>query len=153
MGIWTIIGRVFNGVGQVFFQENTVSGAFFLVALFISSRRTCGMALAGSFLGVLIAWVLGAAEPAIQSGAYGFNAVLTAIALGSALFRMNSVGVFYGMIGVVVTIVVSAGASAALEPLGMPALTLPFVLVVWVFLSASSMFPGLKSTSPTSTNE
>ncbi|MCE7978492.1 MAG: hypothetical protein DYH03_15470, partial [Nitrospira sp. NTP1] len=33
--------------------------------------------------------------------------------------------------------------SAGLEPLGVPALTLPFVLVTWLFVFASKLFPDL----------
>lgn len=36
-----------------------------------------------SYAGLLAAWGMGAAEPAMRSGAFGFNAVLTAIALGA----------------------------------------------------------------------
>ncbi len=34
---------------------------------------------------------------------------------------------------------------AALELLGMPALTLPFVLVVWCFVAAAALFPRLRT--------
>lgn len=34
--------------------------------------------------------------------------------------------------------------SAAPEPIGMPVLTFPFVLVVWVFMPASPLFPQLR---------
>ncbi|HUH90749.1 MAG TPA: urea transporter [Lysobacter sp.] len=39
-----------------------------------------------------------------------------------------------------------AALSAALEPLGMPALTLPFVLVTWCFVAAGPLFPRLRAT-------
>ena len=46
---------------------------------------------------------------------------------------------------VVLSAIVFAALSAALEPLGMPALTAPFVLVVWIFLLASPIFPRIRT--------
>ena len=92
----------------------------------------------------------------IRSGAFGFNCVLVAIALGGGLFVLNAASAAYTTLAVVATAVVFAALSAALEPLGMPALTSPFVLVTWVCLWASAAFPALrragdfKSTSTTS---
>jgi len=40
--------------------------------------------------------------------------------------------------------VVFAAVSAALEPIGIPALTSPFVIVVWLFLLASPLLPRLQ---------
>ena len=139
----TVAEGLFAGIAQVFFQGNVITGAIFVVALLVSSRAACAAALLGSLLGLLVAWGLGAAEPAIRSGAFGFNSVLTAIALGSGLLVPNLVSTAYTALAVVITAVVFAALSAALEPLGMPALTSPFVLVVWLFLLASPLFPRL----------
>lgn len=141
----TVLEGLFNGIAQVFFQGNVVTGALFVVGLLISSRRACVTALFGSLIGVLVAWGMGAAEPAIRAGAFGFNPVLTAIALGGGLFVLNTASVAYTTLAVIATAVVFAAISAALEPLGMPALTAPFVLVVWLFLLASPLFLRLKT--------
>ena len=93
---------------------------------------------------MLVAWGLGAAEPAIRAGALGFNPVLTAIALGSGLLVLNAASVAYAVLAVVATAIVFAAMSAALEPLGMPALTSPVVLVVWVFLLAIPRVPRIR---------
>lgn len=143
----TMAEGLFKGIGQVFFQENIVTGVIFAIALLISSRRACVLALWGSLTGVLIAWGLGAAEPAIRSGAFSFNSVLTAVAIGGIFSVLNVASVAYMSLAVIVTTVAFAAVSAALAPLGMPALTLPFVLVVWVFVLASPLFPGLHKTT------
>ena len=141
----TVIEGLFNGIAQVFFQGNVITGVFFAAGLLISSRLAVIAAFVGSFAGVLVAWGLGAAEPAIRAGAFGFNPVLTAIALGSGLFVPNVVSVAYGMLAVAATAIVFAAMSAALEPLGIPVLTAPFVLVVWTFLLASPRFPRVRT--------
>ncbi|MBE7444041.1 MAG: urea transporter [Planctomycetia bacterium] len=141
----TVIEGLFNGVAQVFFQGDAMTGVFFAAGLLISSRLAGVAAILGSFVGLLVAWGMGAAEPAIRAGAFGFNSVLTAIALGSGFFVLNAASVAYGTLAVVVTAIVFAAMSAALEPLGMPALTSPFVLVVWLFLLASPLFPQIRT--------
>lgn len=145
----TILEGLFSGVAQVFFQSNAITGVFFAAGLLISSRLAGGVALLGSLAGILVAWSLGAAEPAIRAGAFGFNSVLTAIALGSGFYVLNAASAAYGALAVVATAIVFAAMSAALEPLGMPALTLPFVLVVWIFLLASPLFPRIQTGAST----
>ena len=138
------MGQYINGVAQVFFQGNAITGVFFAAGLLISSRAACVAALLGSLVGLLVSWGMGAAEPAIRAGAFGFNSVLTAIALGSGFLVLNAASAAYATLAVVLTTVVFAAMSAALEPLGMPALTSPFVLVVWLFLLASPLFPRIR---------
>ncbi|MGH9359093.1 MAG: urea transporter [Terriglobia bacterium] len=133
----TVVEGLFKGVAQVFFQDNAITGVLFLIGLLISSRRAFFAAFMASLTGLLVAWGMGAAEPAIRSGAFGFNCVLTGIAMlsvGIALGKAASV--LYALLATVAAAIVFAAVSGALQPLGMPALTLPFVLVVWVFVLA-----------------
>lgn len=139
----TVVGGLFSGIAQVFFQGNIVTGVFFAAGLLVSSRTACVLALFGSLAGLLVAWGLGAGEPAIRAGAFGFNCVLTAIALGDGVLVRNAASSLFGALAVIVTAVVFAALSAALQPLGMPALTSPFVLVVWLFLLATPVFARL----------
>ena len=80
-----------------------------------------------------------AAGPAIRAGVFGFNSVLVAIALASVFLAPSRMSITYALLGATATPFVAAAATAALAPLGMPALTLPFVLVTWTFLFASRM--------------
>lgn len=149
--ISTLAEGVLTGVAQVFFQDNFITGMLFLLGLLISSRKACGAAILGSLVGALVAWGMGAAEPAIRSGAFGFNCVLTAIVFSGGFFVLNTASAAYGTLAVVTTAVVFAAISAALEPLGMPALTSPFVLVVWLFLLASPNFLQIRKPSENNT--
>lgn len=140
----TVIEGLFNGIAQVFFQGNVITGVIFSAGLLVSSRLAFVTALVGSLTGILVAWGMGAAEPAIRSGAFGFNCVLTAIAIGSVFFILDTVSAIYGLLAVITTAVAFAAISAALQPIGMPAMTAPFVLVVWLFVLASPIFPRLR---------
>lgn len=140
----TLIEGLFNGIAQVFFQGNAITGLIFVIGLLVSSRMAGGAALLGSLIGLFVAWGMGAAEPAIRSGAFGFNCVLTAIVFSGGFFVLNAASAAYGILAVVTTAVAFAAMSAALEPLGMPALTSPFVLVIWLFLLASPLFSRIR---------
>lgn len=140
----TVVEGLFTGIAQVFFQGNAITGVCFVVGLLVSSRVAGVAALLGSLMGLLVAWGMGAAEPAIRGGAFGFNSTLTAIALGSEFLVLNAASAAYGTLAVVTAAVVFAAMSAALEPLGVPALTSPFVLVVWLFLLASPLFRRIR---------
>lgn len=122
-----------------------MTGLLFLAGLLVSSRLAFVAAIVGSLIGALVAWGMGAAEAAIYSGAFGFNSVLTAIALGSVFLRPNMASLAYAALATAVTPLAYAAVSALLEPVGMPAMTLPFVLVVWVFVLAKPVFPRLKA--------
>lgn len=139
----TLMEGLFNGVAQVFFQGSLITGIIFAIGLLVSSRLAFAAALFGSFIGMLVAWGMGADEVAIRAGAFGFNCVLTAIVFAELAMK-NTASFIYATLAVVATAVVFAAMSAALEPLGMPALTSPFVLVVWFFLLAGPQFKQLK---------
>ena len=65
-------------------------------------------------------------------------------ALGRVFFVPDKAAAAYTMLAAIATAAVFAAVSAALEPMGMPTLTLPFVLVVWLFVLAGPIFPGLR---------
>ena len=144
VSLGTFAEGVFNGVAQVFFQGNVVTGVVFTLGLLASSRVAAASALLGSLAGLLVAWGLGAAEPAMRVGAYGFNSVLAAIVLCDMVLVLNAAAAAYAVLAALATAVVYAAVSAAFEPLGMPALTLPFVLVAWVFVLASPQCARLR---------
>lgn len=139
----TTVGRgLLAGVGQVFLQENIVTGLVFAAGLLVASRLAFAAALAGSLTGLLVAWGMGAAEPAIRAGAYGFNSALVAIALAGVVLAPGRGTFGYALLGAAAAPFVAAASAAALAPFGLPVLTLPFVLTTWIFLLASRMLPG-----------
>jgi urea transporter len=144
----TYVEGFFKGVAEVFLQDNLLTGAIFLVALLVNSRVSFLAAAMGSLVGLLIAVVLGAPESSIRLGLYGFNSVLTAIALVGIFYLLDWKSVLYALLGVIVTAIVYASLTHALAPLGVPALTAPFVIVTWFFLLAKTSFPPLRPISP-----
>ena len=151
-----LANALFRGVGQVFLQDNLWSGVVFAIAILVNSRVCCGFALLGSALGGLTALVLGGDGVAIYHGLYGFNAVLTGIALGGRpdglacprrFLLLNWRSTIYALIGTIFSAIVFAALAVALSPIGMPALTAPFVLTTWIFLLPTSGFRALQRVS------
>ena len=148
MSAATVVQGLFNGIGQVFFQGSVASGLCFAVGLLIGSRSACVAALFGSLVGLLVAAGLGAAEPALRAGLYGFNSVLVAIALAGVFIAIDRFALAYALLGAIAAAVAFAALSVALQPLGLPTLTLPFVLVTWVFLLAAPRLSTLRAAPP-----
>lgn len=137
-----------NGIAEVFFQNNWVTGYIMAFGLFLNTRIGAGMALGGSALGVATAIVLGAQASVIQEGLFGYNDVLTAMALGGFFFVLNYRGFIWAFLGTVITTIVWAFLDVALTPMGMPAFTGPFCIVATIALLAKHQFRGLAAVAP-----
>ena len=144
VSLGTVGEGIFNGVAQVFFQGNVVAGVVFTLGLLISSRVAAVSAVLGSLAGLLVGWGMGASEPDLRVGAYGFNAALTAIVLCDLVLVPNAAAAAYALLAALATTAVYAAVAAAFQPWGLPALTLPFVLVTWVFVLASPLCARLR---------
>ncbi len=136
------------GIGEIFFQDNWVTGVIILIGIAINTRIGALMALMGFTLAVGVAVFYGAQEEAIRDGLFGYNAALTAMALGGTFFVLNLPGFIYTVIGVLVTARVWASLGIFLEPSGMPVLTSAFVFVTWLMLLAKIGFPSLIPIAP-----
>lgn len=140
-----IFEGVLKGVAQVFFQGDVVTGVLFVAGLVVSSRLAAAAALLGSLVGLLVGVALGAAAPELRAGLLGFNPCLTAIALGATSVAVDRRSLAVVLLGAVVTTVVAATLTDALRPLGMVALTAPFVIVVWAFTLAKPHLSALRA--------
>ena len=70
----------------------------------------------------------------MTQGLLGFSPVLTAVALGATFRRQGAHATAYAALGVVFTVVAQVALDVALRPFAIPALTMPFILVSWMFL-------------------
>ena len=136
------------GIAEIFFQDNWMTGLIMLIGIAINSRIASLMALMGSTLAVGVAVFYGGHDEAIRDGLFGYNAALTAMALGGLFYVLNLQGFIYAMIGILVTVRVWASLSIFLEPTGMPVLTSAFVFVTWLMLLAKNGFPSLIPVAP-----
>jgi urea transporter len=138
-----------KGVGEIFFQDNWVAGYLILAGIFVNSRVSAAMGLTGAVLAVATAMVLGGDEASIRLGLFGFNAVLTAIAIGGVFYVLTVRAFVFALFGTAVTTWAWAAVAVALAPVGMPALTSAFVVVTWLMLIARDGLPVLVAVPPT----
>ena len=136
------------GIAEIFFQDNWVTGILILIGIAINTRIGAIMALMGSTLAVAGAVFYGAHDEAIRDGLFGYNAALTAMALGGMFYVLTLPAFLYTVIGVLITARVWASLGVFLEPTGMPVLTSAFVFVTWLMLLAKDGFASLIPVAP-----
>ncbi|QOG06206.1 urea transporter [Aureimonas sp. OT7] len=137
-----------NAIGQIFFQDNWIAGYLILAGIAVNSRISAAMALLGAAFAALVAVVFGGPEGAIRDGLFGYNAALTAIALGGFFLVLTWQSFLYTLFGIVLTTWLWASVAIFLEPIGMPVLTSAFVLVTWLMLIGAHGFGALRPVAP-----
>ena len=125
-----ILPTVGKGIGQVMFQENTVSGIVFLTGILVASRMAALYAFAGALLGAAIALACSFPLSMLNAGLFGFNAVLCGIAFSG--------GAWGRMILAAAAVVVSTFMVYGMIRAGLISLTSPFVVSTWFMLLIAS---------------
>jgi urea transporter len=123
-----------KGVGEVFIIDSLWTGSLILIALFVAGWRFGVYAVGGTFISWLTALSLGVEAELLNLGLYNYNAVLTIIAVG-LLFDDKRRFPLVGIFAAATTVPLSAGLDLLLYPLGLPALTSPFIISTWIFLA------------------
>ena len=143
-GEMNLTEEIFNGIGQVFFLDNNLSGLLLFIAVFWAGWKLGLYAVVGNATALLIAYELGAEHPLIISGLYGYNAILACMAVASVFStEENRYRNISGILAACLTVPLTASVSTWLLPYGLPALTMPFVLSTWLFLGARKVLSKL----------
>lgn len=131
-----LLSTLSKGFSQVWFQDNVVTGIFFLVALAVNSHTSAMYALYGSALGALIAILLSQPISMVNAGLFGYNAVLCGIALGDKKLQ----SFLWASLAIALSVVLNMGIGS----LGFITLTSAFVLSTWVVLFIQRLFPKVQ---------
>jgi urea transporter len=126
-----------KGVAEVMFADSIIVGILFLIGIAIVSLRGALMAMGGTIVGVVVPLLLGANQGMIEMGLYSFNPVLTMMAVGWVFLKPTGRSAILAVLAGILTVVCQAGLANFLTPIGLPTLTFPFVLVMWMFLFAA----------------
>lgn len=139
-----LIDAIFHGIGQVFFLDHLISGIILFMAVLFASRKLALYTAIGNIVAIITGYLLGGEHTLIMAGLYGYNAILTIIAV-SAVFNHDHhrFSLFSGLFAAGLTVPLVAGMSTLLLPYGLPVLTMPFVLCTWLILSARKALPNL----------
>jgi urea transporter len=117
----------FRGIGQVFFQENALTGALFAVGIAVSSPLMALGAVVGTAIGTATAWILKYDKTELYAGIYGFNATLVGIAT-LFFFRPGAISGVLLLAGCVVATLVTW---LARRHVPFPTYTGPFIVTTW----------------------
>ncbi|MGE6190400.1 urea transporter [Stutzerimonas stutzeri] len=117
-----LLGAWLLGVAQVIFVDDRLAAASLVLAVAVANWRDALWLLAGSALGMAVGGWIGAAW---SDGQAGFNPALAALAL--AQWRDGWSLPVLGMLAAIALWL-------ALHSLGLPTLTLPFLLATWLGL-------------------
>ncbi|MCM8594100.1 urea transporter [Accumulibacter sp.] len=131
-GIPLAMASALSNVGALFYVAHPVAGALVLIALLMASRALALLALGGSVLAhVLIVLAVDVPPDGLLLLA-AFNGALVAIFLGGVLSAPTLRTLLVAGSGVVVASALSAAMLALTAPFGIPALSAPFLLTVWL---------------------
>ncbi len=144
----TFLDGVTKGVGEVMFQDNMVTGIIFVLAILVNSRISALFAVVGALVGLLTALVMQSPEAPVRLGLYGFNSVLCGIAMGGVFFYLNWWTFLYALGCMILGAIATGAFGVLLSPIGMPALTWPFIVVTWFFLFAGALFRNIAPLPP-----
>lgn len=143
-----IIDFILDGVGQVFFMGSPLVGIIIIAALWVNSKKAALFALVGSIVGGLTAFGLGIPVDTVYFGIYGFNSVLTAIALGDTFLEKGKAAYLIATFGAFATAIITAALIHVTGLFGLPVETSGFVLTTWIILFSVYKLTNIKLAKP-----
>ncbi len=137
-----------RGVGQVMFQNNPLTGLFFLIGIFWGAYAA-GMiavgigAVVGTVVGTVTAYALRAPKENINIGLHGYNGILVGCALPT-FFEPTALLWGYIVVGSIFSTVLMMAVSSMLRTWKVSAMTGPFVITTWFLMLAAYNFGHIK---------
>lgn len=131
------INAFLSGFSEIFLLKSVLAGTLILIGIFIASRKAGVYVIVANLIGFLAVIVLGANHDQINEGLFGYNVILTVLALGIA-FRTRIQRPISIVLGILLTVVIHAGMTTLLTPYGLPVFTLPFIIATWIMLFAGN---------------
>lgn len=135
------IQGVINSYGQIFFSNQYWFSILLLVVTFFDPYAGLS-GLISVIVANTIAQLFGFNRASILSGLYGFNALLVGLGLG-VYFNFSIALFIIIFISAVLTLFVSIMFEGVLYKYGLPFLSIPFLLVMWVLNLAVNDFTAL----------
>ncbi|MEK3887833.1 urea transporter [Bacillus sp. FSL K6-3431] len=141
----SLIPATLRGVSQVILLENAMSGFIIIIGLSIASPALGLMAFISSAIGTLVGDFGGADKKQVQIGLFGFNSVLTGIAI--MMFMEGGVRWIIAMAGAAVASLLTAAFMHTAKKFAYPVLTFPFIILTWFLLLSAYRFTAFQLSS------
>ena len=117
------ISGIITNFSEIFLVTSIIGSILIIIGIFI-----------GSVKGGIYA-ILGGDYPTITDGLYGYNSILTGIALG-ATFKTKFNPILAVITGLLLTVVMHGALATTLAPIGLPIFTAPFIFATWLVMFA-----------------
>ncbi|MBU0438506.1 urea transporter [Staphylococcus succinus] len=131
------INAFLSGFSEIFLLKSILAGISILIGIFIASRKAGVFAMIANVIGFAAVIILGANHDQINDGLFGYNVILTVLALGinfsTKISRYISI-----ILGILLTVILHASMTTLLTPFGLPVFTLPFIIATWIMLFAGN---------------
>ncbi|MFV0456943.1 MAG: urea transporter [Pseudomonas sp.] len=114
---------VASGIGQIIFLGQPLAGLLLLVAVWLADRRAAVWMLCGSAGGLALVLTAGGSEQQALAGLAGYNPALAALAVSQ---------VHRSWVAPLLAIIAAVLLRAGFDRLGLPPLTMPFILACWL---------------------
>lgn len=146
--IETWLTAMMRAISQILFSDDVLVGGLLLSGIALVSWRGAYMAIAGALIGVALPLGMGIDQKAIEAGLYGFNPVLTMIAVGWVFLESTPQTTVLAVIAGILAVIWQVVLSSLLMPIGIPVLASPFIFTLWMVLFAINKFRSGVSVAP-----
>jgi urea transporter len=126
----------FISLGAILFQYNLLSGIILSIGLLLFSRISFSLSLIGFYTAYLFYEIIGANISELSYSYIGFNYILTSIAVGGFFIIPSKKSYFWVVLLIPIVAMITISLSRVFAIFSLPIYSLPFNLVVLLFLYA-----------------
>jgi len=138
----SIIGKgVLNSYSIIFFSDNRIFALLLMLVTFFDAFAGLSGIIA-VLISNLVAYGMGYSEENISKGFYGFNSLLVGLGLGIT-FEPNVAFYILLAFSALFTLFISITLEGVIGKYGLPFLSIPFLLVIWLFFLATRHYHSL----------
>ena len=141
-----VLAALFKGASQVYLQDSVAGGALIICGVAVYAWQSALLGVAGSVVGTGTALALGVPAASVEAGLWSYNGFLFCQGLREYFVVDGSKIWAYGLLGAMLTSLLTGAFRSLLAPVGMPALTVPFVLSSWFIILAGKDVRGIVGT-------
>ena len=123
-------------LGAIFFQYNILAGWIIAIGLLITSRISFTLSLLGFYTAYWFYFITGADIHSLQYSYIGFNFILTSIAIGGFFLIPSRMSYLWSIVLLPIVVLITVGTMEVFEHFSLSIYSLPFNLVVLLFLYA-----------------
>ncbi|NQU35775.1 MAG: urea transporter [Bacteroidetes bacterium] len=121
-------------LSAIAFQYNELAGLIIAIAILISSRIGFSLSIIGFYIAILFYKFVGIDYSELSYTYIGFNYILTSMALGGIFLIPSKWSYSWMLILLPITVIITFGMSQLFYIVGLPIYSLPFNIVVLMFL-------------------